>query len=1343
MSVQKLEPEGEISPSSVSSAPVISGEPVWTLETLLQAAAKVAGTKPPEGPKINVVLLRSQSTLQGDGEAFALVDSGATHALRRARTEEEWDRASPVTVNLAGGESVCLRMNQAGTILVPITSATSSCSSTPIVPLGALVGQLGYTMTWSSNRCRLEGRGGDTYNLRVREGCPEIAEHDALRLISRLEDENLEVLKSNTAATKKRVKAAAMSMTRTWFDCLLSYVDGEMASEALKAVEAAPFLHEVPGPCKAGLVESFPEANGWKALQGLEHLNRRTRKRLWSSDKWVVHLFAGKRERKDLFHLEAHGYTILELDIERGRTHDVLRAATWRALEYAARKGKIAAVIGGPPQSSFMISRHVVGGPEPVRSNDYLFGNWPGQSDSDVWLANRETQLLTRMIYLHALATAGRIRAAPGPSSPREVAFLLEHPRDPRGYLKFQDPLYGDVVSFWRTSLWTGYALEAGIHSYNFDMAAFGKAYTRHTTIGTNLPLKHLDGLRRRWHADGPVEERTPSCVWTTEFYEHVVISLRNWGAIPRMIRMSADQWREHVRRGHLPYRSDCTVCVQAGATGRRHARVEHPAAYVLSADLAGPVKVGGVDPDARGAFPKPFKYIFVAKLRVPKTFVDDGRGTWVSYDDGEVSLEQYDHVDDGLELEEKPKKECVRPLPADDDPEPGDDSERRDGPEDDSDLAPPELVNLMFTAGLKDDKAPTVLEAIQDVVLYCQSLNIPILRFHSDRGMEFQARASKQWLKNQGIRVTSSEAGAHQTNGAAESTVRWVKQIIRTLLLSAKLPQHLWPMAASTAATMQRSNVLGFETLLTAPFGAKVIVRKRQLEGPKLDDLSPKWLQGTYVGRSESLRRGHPVHIKDDDGERFVHTLHVRSALHDPGPVEEELVTEEPAGPSKRVRGKSAGSGDVVGVSKAEVIDEAAYKSRAEAVLEHWSQEEAEVIVKEISRLLPPTENVYGMFRHGGRTGLTRATFDRPWLTKVLLRILQDKAPDAEFASIFVSVNNEREVHIDRNNAMGTLNYLLPIVMPRRGGDIWQELRNGDVVQGQVTELETPEGRKRYGCVYPLHEGQVFQLNPHRRHAVLPWSGERLVLVGYTPGMLQNLTVTDRERLWSLGFPMPLFDELTGAVVNINAFSVQTIKPIVRLDDERDVLEDWHLIVGESLHDAVRGAQSSNSSSIETSEDDVLRGELGREEWEHWEMRILLDEAGRESSTWSDARDVQPYMYKTEVTCTENVEEILAALEAPLSVVYTVNPREVEQNFEAWIPPLKKEILTISHAVEKRSIDHADVRQEVSSGMAQLIPMKVVFTVKPPDAAQLGELALYKRKMSHCHLWKSGFAPT
>ena len=75
------------------------------------------------------------------------------------------------------------------------------------------------------------------------------------------------------------------------FDHLITYIDGEMSSEALKAVELAPFLQEVPRVCKSGLVEAFPETNGWQALRGLEHLNRRTRKRLWSSNQWVVHLF--------------------------------------------------------------------------------------------------------------------------------------------------------------------------------------------------------------------------------------------------------------------------------------------------------------------------------------------------------------------------------------------------------------------------------------------------------------------------------------------------------------------------------------------------------------------------------------------------------------------------------------------------------------------------------------------------------------------------------------------------------------------------------------------------------------------------------------------------------------------------------------------------------------------------------------------------------------------------------------------------------------------------------------------------------------------------------------------
>ena len=55
--------------------------------------------------------------------------------------------------------------------------------------------QLGYTMTWGNTKCKLEGRNGEVIQLKVREGCPEITEHEALKLIAQLEDSRLKDLR--------------------------------------------------------------------------------------------------------------------------------------------------------------------------------------------------------------------------------------------------------------------------------------------------------------------------------------------------------------------------------------------------------------------------------------------------------------------------------------------------------------------------------------------------------------------------------------------------------------------------------------------------------------------------------------------------------------------------------------------------------------------------------------------------------------------------------------------------------------------------------------------------------------------------------------------------------------------------------------------------------------------------------------------------------------------------------------------------------------------------------------------------------------------------------------------
>ena len=59
----------------------------------------------------------------------------------------------------------------------------------------------------------------------------------------------------------------------------------------------------------------------------------------------------------------------------------------------------------------------------------------------------------------------------------------------------------------------------------------------------------------------------------------------------------------------------------------------------------------------------------------------------------------------------------------------------------------------------------------------------------------------------------------------------------------------------------------------------------------------------------------------------------------------------------------------------------------------------------------LPDDEKVYGMFRHGGRLGITKATVERPWFVRLLTRAFKEKVPDAEFAAVYISMNNEREV--------------------------------------------------------------------------------------------------------------------------------------------------------------------------------------------------------------------------------------------------------------------------------------------------------------------------------------------
>ena len=90
------------------------------------------------------------------------------------------------------------------------------------------------------------------------------------------------------------------------------------------------------------------------------------------------------------------------------------------------------------------------------------------------------------------------------------------------------------------------------------------------------------------------------------------------------MKAMTPEKWKEHVRSGHYPARRDCLQCVMHGATGHRHARVEHPSLLCLTVDITGPFRTQGEDPGARGDRAKAakMKYLLVAKFTIPESYV-------------------------------------------------------------------------------------------------------------------------------------------------------------------------------------------------------------------------------------------------------------------------------------------------------------------------------------------------------------------------------------------------------------------------------------------------------------------------------------------------------------------------------------------------------------------------------------------------------------------------------------------------------------------------------------------------------------------------------------------------
>ncbi|CAE7817553.1 unnamed protein product, partial [Symbiodinium necroappetens] len=551
---------------------------------------------------------------------------------------------------------------------------------------------------------------------------------------------------------------------------------------------------------------------------------------------------------------------------------------------------------------------------------------------------------------------------------------------------------------------------------------------------------------------------------------------------------MSPEEWKDHVKAGHYPSRTT------------------------------------GEDPAARGDRTKAarMKYLLVAKFTLPKSYVtgefeptgnDPPGDEEVGYKDLFVEEEK------GEAMKVNPCGEPERDLLFDDEEKDAPDEEHVD-PEDGRDdgrgvghipidVEPPQSTYLLFAEPMLNDKGTTIASAIQSVVLYLQSLNIPVLvkkRRYAASGALIRLEFDERWAE--GIYLGLSD---QVSNG------------------------HLVYVDGIFTHT---KNVKDKAKLVDAGGEGRDDERKRAGDEPDLPRARRR-IVGKSTPRVATLDRSVDIGVYDDD---------LPEDQEEPGAYDDDL-HEDQDGP---------GQDDDVAESAVQVASlsprvAALDQGRAEAQSGHMESINPEDYAKEIiydegdvneevierlfdllpnQRLprqtedcgegsLPPKAWASGVYRHGGVLGVRNSSKEFPYSTRLVNQFIRGvMGESATWSTFSLHRNLSVKRHRDSHNARDELSYLIPISDFQQGG-LWTQAGVDEVVEGdEVVMVDGKRGRVKH---LQSEEGskEMVSFNPRQWHATMPWTGDRLVLAVYKVRGLNKIKPVDEDVALDLGFPL------------------------------------------------------------------------------------------------------------------------------------------------------------------------------------------------------------------------------
>ena len=687
------------------------------------------------------------------------------------------------------------------------------------------------------------------------------------------------------------------------------------------------------------------------------------------------------------------------------------------------------------------------------------------------------------------------------------------------------------------------------------------------------LYVEDLERIQRA-HAQGDGAERTATwpawtqCKDTVEYMNEmglVDVSITKFSGERhvRLAKLSSDAaWRLHVARNHQPFRRDCAVCVRNSAAGHQHRTTAHPMAYSLSVDVVGPIKGYGRSPD--GKF---FKYFVIGAFRIPRVDGAHGHGDVRGHplppgdpeeEEERLSDDERDLPEDGLEAGGVSSDE-VR------------DEEKRWEELKATFKEPIQTTTLYFAIPVNNKKAATMLPAVQRIVTDIKALGYPVTRLHSDRGGEFRGNLVRRWALSQGMWPTTTSGSDSAANGVAESGVRLLKRRAGVLLDAAGIAKENWPTAVQYAAAQQRGDQLGVLPSLPVAYGTKVYVKTKRYKTGAVEDFSPHWTCGKYVGLSTDIRGGHVI-LKNTgtfELDEVVPMVIVEPDEGDPPADGPPLPPPHLPPPARRMKFKGPGLASLHGFYEDfEVIPKSAEEEVSfeeeppemrylrvgeiqyvEGVAEKMCRE-GKFGERECARLLSlfagtcgnlkvpraplGTGMILGAYVHGGSFGVTRYGRDLPWVARFFNAYMMKKVrktwPDLAVSWTTLAIQSAAEIprHRDSHNEYGTYNYVLELKTENVEG-LWVQAHGPERPvaggkSGQDYQYKDEEGQVHEGYVVKIDERPAV-FDPRVHHAFVDDGGMRWFLSACTPLGAYKLGTKDQDYLSSLKFPLACVD--------------------------------------------------------------------------------------------------------------------------------------------------------------------------------------------------------------------------